>query len=88
MTDQQQRVVTSQPTAATARDALRTESKQTAKEHWDQDALEDDEVREALKCLHARGKNHGDALGLSLQRPVIWPLLASPLRGVIQIQSL
>ena len=59
MTDQQQRVVTSQPTA-TARDALRTESKQTAKEHWVQDALEDDEVREALKCLHARGKNHGD----------------------------
>ena len=61
MTDQQQRVVTSQPTT-TARDALRTESKQTAKEHWVQDALEDDEVREALKCLHARGKNHGDKL--------------------------
>jgi hypothetical protein len=25
---------------------------------------------------------------LSLQLPVIWPLLASPLPGVIQIQSL
>lgn len=43
-------------------DALRTKSEQTAEEHWVQDALEDDEVREALKCLHARGKNHGDGL--------------------------
>ena len=61
MTDKQQRVVTSQPTE-TARDALRTKSKQTVEEHWVQDALEDDEVREALKCLHARGKNHGERL--------------------------
>ena len=74
MTDQQQRVVTSHD------DGKRcpSDQEQTAEEHWVQDALEDDEVREALKCLHARGKNHGDRL-VSLQRPVIWPLLASPL---------
>jgi hypothetical protein len=60
MTDQQQRVATSQPTA-TARDALRTKSKQTAEERWVQDALEDDDVRECLKLLHTRGKNQSDS---------------------------
>jgi hypothetical protein len=60
MTDQQQRVATSQPTA-TARDALRTKSKQTAEERWVQDALEHDDVRECLKLLHARGKNESDS---------------------------
>ena len=60
MTNEQQNAVALQPTS---NDIPRTNSNQTAgeRERWVQDALEDDEVREALKLLHARGKNrrHG-----------------------------
>jgi hypothetical protein len=53
MTCKQQSIVA--PATATAtKDVPRTESKQTAEEQWVQDALENDEVREALKLLHAR----------------------------------
>ena len=40
--------------------SLRTNTDQTAEERRVQDALEDDDVREALKLLHARGKNRRD----------------------------
>jgi hypothetical protein len=39
---------------------LRTNTDQTAEERRVQDALEDDDVRETLKLLHARGKNRRD----------------------------
>lgn len=54
MTDKQQNA------AALQRPILRTKSNQKAEERRVQDALEDDEVREALKLLHARGKNRRD----------------------------
>jgi hypothetical protein len=59
MTDKQQNAVGLQPTS---NDIPRTNSNQTAEERERrvQDALEDDEVREALKLLHARGKNRRD----------------------------
>jgi hypothetical protein len=40
--------------------SLRTNTDQTAEERRVQDALEDDDVREALKLLHARRKNRRD----------------------------
>jgi hypothetical protein len=40
--------------------SLRTDTDPTAEERRVQDALEDDDVREALKLLHARGKNRRD----------------------------
>jgi hypothetical protein len=55
MVKKQQNVVSS-----TAKDVLRTR-KQPAEERCVQDALEDDEVREALKVLRARGKNKSDS---------------------------
>jgi hypothetical protein len=59
MTDKQQNAVALQPTT---KDIPRTNSNQTAEGRRTQDALEDDEVREALKQLHARGKNRRDEL--------------------------
>jgi hypothetical protein len=56
MTDKQNAVAL-QPTTD---DTPRTNPNQTAEERRFQDALEDDEVREALKLLHARGKNRRD----------------------------
>jgi hypothetical protein len=40
--------------------SLPTKTDQTAEERRVQDALEDDDVREALKLLHARRKNRRD----------------------------
>ena len=40
--------------------SLPTNTDQTAEERRVQDALEDDDVREALKLLHARRKNRRD----------------------------
>jgi hypothetical protein len=40
--------------------SVRTNIDQTAEERRVQDALEDDDVRESLKLLHARGKNRRD----------------------------
>lgn len=40
--------------------SLRTNADQTAEERRVQDALEDDDVRETLKLLHARGKHRSD----------------------------
>jgi len=54
MTDKQQNAVAVQPMTP------RTKRNQTAEERRVQDALEDDEVQEALKLLHARGKNRRD----------------------------
>jgi hypothetical protein len=59
MTDKQQNAVALQPTT---KGIPRTNSNQTAEERRVQDALEDDKVREALKLLHARGKNQRDEL--------------------------
>jgi len=53
MTDKQQNAVALQPMTNST---LRTKRNQTAEERQVQDALEDDEVQEALKRLHARGK--------------------------------
>jgi hypothetical protein len=53
-------MVKKQQNVASSKDILRTR-KQTAEERCVQDALEDDEVREALKVLRARGKNKGDS---------------------------
>jgi hypothetical protein len=53
MADKQDKVFSPQP-ATTAKDIDRSDSKPTAGERRLQDALEDDEVREALKCLHSR----------------------------------
>jgi hypothetical protein len=57
MTCKQQSIVAPE-TAPATKDVPRTKSKQTAGEQWVQDALEDDEVREALKLLHARRSKH------------------------------
>ena len=57
MTDRQQNAVALQPTT---NDTARRTSNQTAEERRVQDALEDDEAREALKLLHARGRNRRD----------------------------
>jgi hypothetical protein len=57
VTDKQQNAVALQPTT---NDIPRTNRKQTAEGRRFQDVLEDDEVREALKLLHARGKNRRD----------------------------
>jgi hypothetical protein len=57
VTDKQQNAVGLQPKT---NDIPRTNRNQTAEERRFQDVLEDDEVREALKLLHARGKNRRD----------------------------
>jgi len=59
MTDRQQNAVALQPTT---KGIPRTSSNQAAEERRVQDALEDDEVREALKLLHACGKKQRDEL--------------------------
>ena len=59
MTDKQQNAVALQ---SMTNGIPRTKRDQTAEERRVQDALEDDEVREALKLLHARGKNRRDEL--------------------------
>jgi hypothetical protein len=56
MADKQEKVVAPQPTT-TAKDSLRCDSKPAAGERRLQDALEDDEVREALKDLHSHHKS-------------------------------
>ena len=56
MADKQEKVVAPQPTT-TAKDILRSDSKPAAGERRFQDALEDDEVREALKDLHSHHKS-------------------------------
>jgi len=53
MADKRENVVTSQPRTAT-KDSVQTTRKQREAVRWVQDALEDDEVREALKGLHGR----------------------------------
>jgi hypothetical protein len=55
MTCKQQSIVAPE-TATATKHVPRTGSKHTAEEQWVQDALENDEVREALKLLHARRK--------------------------------
>ena len=55
MTNKQQNAVASQPAAK--KDISPSDTRQTEEEHWVQDALEDDEVREALKTRHARGES-------------------------------
>ena len=42
------------PQSTTAKDSLRSDGKRVAEERWIADALEDDEVREALKSLLIR----------------------------------
>ncbi|MEO6783223.1 MAG: hypothetical protein ABI196_20425 [Bradyrhizobium sp.] len=56
MTDKQQNAIAPQRLMTSSR----PNSNQIAEERRVQDALEDDEVREALKLLHARGKNPRD----------------------------
>ena len=56
MADKQEKVVTPQPTT-TEKDILRSDSKPAGGERRFQDALEDDEVREALKDLHSHHKS-------------------------------
>lgn len=56
MADKQQTAITPQP-ATSAKEVLRSEHKQAEDERWVQDALEDDDVREALKVLHSREKS-------------------------------
>ena len=53
-------VVTPSGDADSYAQSLRTNTDQTAEERRVQDALEDDDVREALKLLHARRKNRRD----------------------------
>jgi len=57
MADKQEKVVASQP-ATTAKDNLRSDNKPTAGERRVDYALEDDEVREALKDLHSHDKSN------------------------------
>ena len=57
MADEQEKVVASQP-ATTAKDNLRSDNKPTAGERRVDYALEDDEVREALKDLHSHDKSN------------------------------
>jgi hypothetical protein len=59
MTDKQQNAVAVQPMT---KNIPWANSNQTAEVRRVQDALEDDEVREALTLLHARGKNRRDEL--------------------------
>jgi hypothetical protein len=56
MTDKQQNAVALQRLVTSPG----PNSNQTAEERRVQDALEDDEIREALELLHARGKNRRD----------------------------
>jgi hypothetical protein len=56
MAGKQEKVVTPQP-ATKVKDILRSNSKPAAGERRFQDALEDDEVREALKDLHSHRKS-------------------------------
>ncbi len=59
MTDKQKDAVALQPAT---KGMPRTKADQTAEERRVQDALEDDDVREALKLLHARDKDQRDEL--------------------------
>jgi hypothetical protein len=59
MTDKQQNAVAVQ---RMTKNIPWANSNQTAEVRRVQGALEDDEVREALKLLHARGKNRRDEL--------------------------
>jgi hypothetical protein len=53
MADKRENVINSQP-RITTKNSVQATSKQREVERSAQDALEDDEVREALKSLHAR----------------------------------
>ncbi|MGE5156891.1 MAG: hypothetical protein ACM3OF_01975 [Gemmatimonas sp.] len=55
-TDKQQNAVASKP-AATGKTTLHHKRGQVEDQRWVQDALEDDDVREALKALHSRDKS-------------------------------
>ena len=49
MSDEQERAITAQHTTTT-KDIVQAEPKPDEEERWVQDALEDDDVREVLKC--------------------------------------
>ena len=58
MADEQKKAVPSQP-GTTAKSIPLTKSRPIETERWVQDALEDDDVREALKRLHTREGSRG-----------------------------
>ena len=58
MADEQDKVVASQP-APTTKDMPRQKGQPSDEERRIQDALEDDDVRESLKDLHARKARNG-----------------------------
>lgn len=58
MKDRQYGVVTKEKPIAGTEGILRNKDSQAGEERWVQDALEDDDVRESLRILHARDRNH------------------------------
>ena len=58
MKDRRCGVVSKEKPIAGTEGILRNKDSQAGEERWVQDALEDDDVRESLRILHARDRNH------------------------------